>query len=647
MSRNTTTVVSAIFCGLLLGTNVGYVGIVQGQPSTINATEVGRWNDYPGAYSDVCAEGNYAYVPNFALADGNTARIHILDISNPANPVLDNTFFVPAPNEFASPQDVKLGDGLLFVVLEGADGVGSFGDDSVVIVDVRDPTAPVQVATVRLPGPPPFENYTNFHNGFYEDGFLYLANSATPIVVIVDLTALDPDNPPAAPIGDIKWVLINVGTSKVHDITVRNGRLYAAAWDGGLWIYDVTDVANTEPTLLGSVGGNSTHSMWPTDDGKFVVTGEERSGGGIKVYEITDNGGSVTLTLRDSLVISPGVFSVHNQIVIGNRLYNSWYEAGLQVFDIDPNTGKLQFVASYDTSRCWGIYPYLGDDKILLTDIPDGFYVIEIGDSPATTPLPAAPPHDNRKNRFVSFDPNQWPISVAIRVELLDLVCGATGKKCTSSAECKACVGGTDDGSGCSADSDCPEGACELSGETCDEQSPPVMLGWVSDPIQAGGDALPGTLTSEVVAAQPAVRIWTESVVHIGDCEIAPVRTYGISATTDGVVFSNPLVIGTIEKPQGKFWGDVVGNFDGVVWSPPNGLVGVDDVNAVIKFLSLKPAPHITVVDLVGSSPTFVNTDVNASDLQQILKAFSEGVFPPIPLLVDGYPADGDLTQCP
>jgi hypothetical protein len=186
-----------------------------------------------------------------------------------------------------------------------------------------------------------------------------------------------------------------------------------------------------------------------------------------------------------------------------------------------------------------------------------------------------------------------------------------------------------------------------LSGETCDEQSPPVMLGWLGDPFQAGGDALPGTITSEVVKTQPAARTWAESVVHLGDCDIAPVKTYGISATVDGVLFSAPLTIGTIEKPQGKFWGDVVGNFNGVVWSKPNGLVGVDDVNAMIKFLTLKPAPHITVVDLVGSAPTFVNFDVNATDLQMMLGAFKGDPFPPPPLVADGYPADADVTQCP
>ena len=110
---------------------------------------------------------------------------------------------------------------------------------------------------------------------------------------------------------------------------------------------------------------------------------------------------------------------------------------------------------------------------------------------------------------------------------------------CSGSADCTACVGGANNGNGCSIRSDCPSGACVLSGESCDPQSPPVVLGWLSDPVEAGGDALPGTFTSDVVKAYPIKRYWTESVVHIGDCEIAPVRTYAISATRDGTSFSD------------------------------------------------------------------------------------------------------------
>ncbi|MGB0717561.1 MAG: immunoglobulin domain-containing protein, partial [Phycisphaerae bacterium] len=153
-------------------------------------------------------------------------------------------------------------------------------------------------------------------------------------------------------------------------------------------VYDISDVANTPPVFLGNVGGNNTHSMWPTDDGEYVVVGEERGGGGIQVYRMTDTGGSISFTETDSLVLSADAFSVHNQVVIGNRVYISWYQAGLQVFDINAISGELEFVASYDTSifdgtasgfqGCWGTYPLLGEDKILLSDLENGLLVVSV-----------------------------------------------------------------------------------------------------------------------------------------------------------------------------------------------------------------------------------------------------------------------------
>ncbi len=140
-------------------------------------------------------------------------------------------------------------------------------------------------------------------------------------------------------------------------------------------------------------------------------------------------------------------------------------------------------------------------------------------------------------------------------------------------------------------------------------------------------------------------------MVHIADCEIAPGRKYVVEVEIIVVPGSIiPLIVRTTPKPQGKDWGDIVGNFDGVSWSAGNFLVNVDDVNAMLKFLSLKPAPHITVVDLVGPGPTFVNTDVNATDLLIILKAFKGDLYPPKVLLDGGYPdlqGGESLTDCP
>ena len=280
--------------------------------------------------------------------------------------------------------------------------------------------------------------------------------------------------------------------------------------------------------------------------------------------------------------------------------------------------------------------------------VPTNTFVGAICTAPCA-PLPSRPqmpttPDDIRKNRFVSISPSS---PSAMRVELLDLACETTRKKCSIDSDCRICDGGAETGDPCSVNSDCPSSNCVDSGESCVEQSPPVMLGWVSDPVADPGDSPAGTYVSSMQKAMPAIRQWPESVVHLSDCEIAPAQTYGVSATTDGTSFSSRLVVATTPKPQGKFWADLVGNFDGVAWSGPNWLVNVDDVSSMIKFLTDKPAPHITVVDLVGAAPTYTNCLINATDLQMVLSGFKGDPFPPVAITALGYPVSGDVTLCP
>ncbi|NNF44121.1 MAG: hypothetical protein HKN62_13965 [Phycisphaerales bacterium] len=324
---------------------------------------VGGWDGYHGSYADVWGDGDFAYLGHFGHAG-----VHIVDISDPANPVLATEYLLPPPNTDASAQDVKTGAGLLFISLEGT-------DRSVHIVDVRNPRTPQGLVDIALP------DYGHIHNVFYHEGYLYIADSNTTRVGIIDLTDFDPDAPPAAPITTAKWILEGVGTSKVHDITVVGNRLYASAWDSGIWIYDITDIDTTPPQFLGSHPGENTHSAWPTDDGRFVITGEERSGGGIIVHRIDEvKGGGVDLTVTDMVALSAGeASSVHNQLAIGYRVYNSWYDAGLRVYDVDPITGTLTPAACYDTSEMgsvWGVYPFLGLDRVLLSARNTGLVVV-------------------------------------------------------------------------------------------------------------------------------------------------------------------------------------------------------------------------------------------------------------------------------
>lgn len=246
-----------------------YIAELTGPPGSETLSQIGHWDlDFDSEYADVWGDGDVAYVAQFG-----DAGVHFIDISNPASPVSITEWRVPSPNASCSAQDVKVANGLLFISLES-----NPGPDSVEIVDVRDPFNPAHLTWIDSPG------IGTIHNSYYDGGYLYLADSSTPVITVIDLTAYDPDNPPAS-ITQNKW-LLNVGSSFVHDMTAIDGLLYACAWNSGLWVYDITDVANTPPVFLGSGAGSSTHAVWPSANGRWAVVGEERSAGPTKLYEI-------------------------------------------------------------------------------------------------------------------------------------------------------------------------------------------------------------------------------------------------------------------------------------------------------------------------------------------------------------------------
>ncbi|MEK6676656.1 MAG: hypothetical protein AABZ47_13515 [Planctomycetota bacterium] len=350
----------------------------------IQAELIASWNEFEGNYADVWGDGVYAYVGHFF-----DAGVDIIDIADPFHPVLLSEIRPNPPNQFASAQDHQVGQGLLFVALDQ-----NF-EDGVLIVDVRDPVHPVPKTVVRIP------LFSDVHNVFYDNGILYVCNSRTPDIGVVDLTNYNPDNAPTE-ITVPLWTLRNVGTSFVHDITVKNDRLYASSWNSGLRVYDVTMVRTRQPTFAHSTPGSATHAAWPTQDDKFVVTGEERMSGGIKVYEIRPPSptGAGSLILRSSMVLPiTESFSVHNVLIDGFRLFNSWYQAGLVVLDVNPTSGILTPVAGYDTfpdfvegfDGAWGVYPYLGEDRILVSDLTTGLHVVDISGVPKIAAVDGLP----------------------------------------------------------------------------------------------------------------------------------------------------------------------------------------------------------------------------------------------------------------
>ncbi|MFQ5591889.1 MAG: PQQ-dependent sugar dehydrogenase, partial [Phycisphaerae bacterium] len=201
--------------------------------------------------------------------------------------------------------------------------------------------------------------------------------------------------------------------------------------------------------------------------------------------------------------------------------------------------------------------------------------------------LVASAPHDVRKNRYISLNPNNAASPVALRVELTSM------KRCTG-----------DLSRTCRTDDDCPD-VCDndvlvqcvddeaCGGGTCVPSSPCVehpdvgsVLGWIGQPFQVpeGCNPLPcgdGDWIARV-EADPVYRLWTETTLHVGDCQIVPVATYAIRATVDEVTFSGALEVGTILKPDVRHYGDAVGAVSPMTgeYTPADGFVNVNDVQA-------------------------------------------------------------------
>jgi len=188
-------------------------------------------------------------------------------------------------------------------------------------------------------------------------------------------------------------------------------------------------------------------------------------------------------------------------------------------------------------------------------------------------PLAASAPHNRDKNRYISFSPNSGGVPMIYRVSKL-----STG-----------------------------EGP----------------IGWVGPPNAQG--------RAQVFASMPPPRVWTETTVHLGDCEITPVSVFEIEGTQEGTVFSEPLIIATAGQPQGKSWGDAVGVNNGVEWTPPNGLANVQDVVGVLAYIqgnAIRPEFEAVNLEAVSAADACLNNLVNTADLFIMVKAVAGDPYP-------------------
>ncbi len=173
----------------------------------------------------------------------------------------------------------------------------------------------------------------------------------------------------------------------VHDVYVRNDTAYMNCAEEGL---RVANFANpTMPLPLGSMefytdkGYN--HSGWLSEDGKTYVMCDETVGSRFKVVDVSD--------LSDINVIAldkPETFDEtvpHNVMVKDGLAYFSYYNDGLQIYDIREPSNPKQ-IAYYDTygnpdtglnvfRGAWGIYSFLPSGRLLVSDRMNGLFLLD------------------------------------------------------------------------------------------------------------------------------------------------------------------------------------------------------------------------------------------------------------------------------
>jgi len=309
-----------------------------------------------GALGATAGSGIWGYTTaagrRYALV-GTSVGLSVVDVTDPANPRSTGTIVGGS----SAWREVKTYGEFAYVTTEAQTGLD--------IVDLRDPGQPVKVRTWS-------ETFASAHTLWIdaESGLLY-ANGTANGMRVLDLNG-DPTNP--RDVGGFDGFY-------VHDSHRRGSLLYAAAIrDGFLGILDVTRPEAIREISRFGTGGAVTHNAWPTRDGRYLFTTDERVGAPLEGWDLRAVPAPVKVS---QYIAAPGTIP-HNVMIDADRLLLSHYTEGVHLLDIrDPERPRV--MGHYDTypgassgfNGAWGAYIFPASNLIVVSDMSGGLFVIE------------------------------------------------------------------------------------------------------------------------------------------------------------------------------------------------------------------------------------------------------------------------------
>lgn len=297
--------------------------------------------------AEVWVHGNFAYTSTWGFRSASGNAVKIWNVAGSGAPVLVDSLIV---SDASTLGDIQVSDdgALLVVATEGGPG-------SIVLYDLADPVKPRLVSRYTTARTNP-----GVHTAEVQrlNGRLYAFLSIDPParLVIVDIT--DPTTP-------VEVFTAPMGQPFLHDVFVRDGILFTALWDGGLSIWDLGGAGNgsvTNPRLMGNVrtSGGEVHNVWwyhsPGGERRYAFVGEEGPGsvgssssGDIHVVDVSNFAAP-----REVAVFRVPGAGVHNFSMDEARgiLYAAFYNGGVRALDVSGDLSSCAADEKTADGRC-------------------------------------------------------------------------------------------------------------------------------------------------------------------------------------------------------------------------------------------------------------------------------------------------------
>jgi len=312
-----------------------------------------------------------------AISEWFANAVTLVDVSDPSAPVeyarIDGLGYTA---------DVQIKADRLYVNHEPIEA-GEVSTAGIQIFDISDPTNPTPTGTVGEAAGHP--GLVACHNTWLQPDreLMFCASTASGEVIVLS-TGEGGVGTPDAP--QFVAAIKSPGNecSVPHDMYARGTRLYIAWLCDGFAIYDTTVPSIPVRKATHVYADAFTHNVWPTGDDAYLLTSDEIPGGHLRVWDIRDLDAIEQVA---EFVPQPQAI-IHNVEVVGTTAFISHYTAGTYAVDISDPTRPVQlgaddFVDGPDMGPgesgmrgAWGVEPV--PPMLYVSDTEGGLRIYEL-----------------------------------------------------------------------------------------------------------------------------------------------------------------------------------------------------------------------------------------------------------------------------